>query len=185
MKKTKSFSKCLNQLRKKYQNGLDSSSPYDKLSRSTLYSWFDKKTFQLSAKGRAYFENQSSRQYERNLSILSKPELLEELKTLVLRQRSNGYLPTYFFFQSLFFITYFSIFDSFCFIVLIGIAITAPLLQGLFTGIINQMNPGVLKDGKSVSLTWTRNFLKEHCNMSFKRVNGKTFKLPKNWERQR
>jgi hypothetical protein len=47
------------------------------------------------------------------------------------------------------------------------------------------MNPGVLKDGKSVSLTWTRNFLKEHCNMSFKRVNGKTFKLPKDWERQR
>jgi hypothetical protein len=90
MKQTRSFQRCLTLLKTRHKSGLDSSSPFDKLSRSTMYKWFDKKTFKLTPKGQKYFEQQTSYQNDNTSSILSNKELLEELKIVVARQRSNG-----------------------------------------------------------------------------------------------
>jgi hypothetical protein len=70
------------------------------------------------------------------------------------------------------------------FVFIVGIAITASVIQGIFTGIINTMKPGAFENGKLLSLSTTREILRNYCNMSYKRVTGKTLQLPKDWKTQ-
>jgi hypothetical protein len=107
MNETRNFTNCLAHLRRCHKT-IGNSSPYDKLSRSTMYKWFEKDNLpELTLAGKSYFSKQSSYHYERGRSILKNLELVEELRILVARQRSNGnyfiiYLPALLFIASKF-----------------------------------------------------------------------------------
>jgi hypothetical protein len=65
----------------------------------------------------------------------------------------------------------------------LGSVLTAPFVQALFQGYLNTKAPPEFQDFR-VSISWTRRFLKNFCNMSFKRVTTTAKKLPFDWELQ-
>jgi hypothetical protein len=92
MKESQDIRSCIERLRRRHKSGLNSKSPFDKLSRSNMSRWCIKKgcSLSLTANGKRYFEQQSSYAYERSNGILKNPRVIEELKAVVERLRSSG-----------------------------------------------------------------------------------------------
>lgn len=84
------YSKCIRLLRSRYKNGLTSSSPYDALSRSTLSSWFHRKTKKLLPHVAAHVESKSPYSKRTRFSIFGSTEIVEGLKEIVEKQRELG-----------------------------------------------------------------------------------------------
>jgi hypothetical protein len=69
------------------------------------------------------------------------------------------------------------------FYIFLGNLLTAPFVQALFQGYLNTKAPEEYRNFK-VSLSWTKEFLRGFCKMSFKRVTTTARKLPFDWETQ-
>ncbi len=91
MKETRgNFSKTIKLLNARYKNGLTNRSPYAGLSRSTLSSWFHRKTKKLLPHVSEYMANLSPYKKNKRFSIFGSSEVVDALKDMVEKQRALG-----------------------------------------------------------------------------------------------
>ena len=135
-----------------YRKPGTNSSPFDKLARSTLYTWFiaDGK---LKAKYAPHVQRkkQFTPSTPHDGPLASRPDVVQDLCELLLAMRNAG--------QSL----------------------NAGIVQPIILGFIIAHALELLGHFK-VSLPWTRGFLKKHLYWSYRWATTTCGKLPPNWK---
>jgi hypothetical protein len=128
--------------------------PFDKLARSSLYTWFTpegqlKPKYIPHVQKKCYFTPSPSQ----TGPLAEKPKLVEELCDLLLQIRDAGQ------------------------------ALNTGTIQPIILGFIQARAPELLGKWK-VTLQWTRKFIKNHLNWSYRRATTACGKLPQDWETQ-
>jgi hypothetical protein len=159
--------------------GVNGVNPFTKLSRTTLSNWFEKSTGRLKPEFEKYVARGSCYGFQSLGPIYENEALMEELQTTIRRLREDGLQHFCIYMRII--INYYL---SFTYSYLSGNVITTVLVQAIFSGKIKQFDPGRLRSDNLISLTWTRKFLKNRCDMTFRKATTTLDKLPIDWRLQ-